>query len=115
MRLYEVASRFIDDLTLILRNQVGRADSKRASMPLSYEALSALLAKVGYGGINQASLIKIIDLHPPIQALIADHDEDGIELATTELEPDQGADKDAPYTGNAPSVQAMAKGSNPYK
>jgi hypothetical protein len=88
---------------------MGRADSKGSPQTISYNALSNML---GYGRITQATLTNIIDLHPEIATLIKDYNQDHVELATLQdLTPDEEMPDD---TGNGPSVQSMAKSSNPY-
>ena len=82
MRLFEVADRFVDDLTTILRELVGRADAKHAPQQLAYPALSNMLANMGYGTLGFDQFSRVYDENPQVQELVADFNEDGITLGT---------------------------------
>ena len=111
MRLFEVEDRFSNDLTMVLRNLLGRSDSKHSSIKLSYDALSNLIKNLGYGGINYATFNKMYDQNPGIQAMVKDYNEAGVELGT---EVEQQPAPTAPDTGNSQTVQTMARNANPY-
>ena len=78
MRLFEVDSSLVDNLTLKLRNLILRGDSKYVSQKLTYDALSMLIGSK----INQSSFQALFDQNPNIQKYIATHDDDGVTLAT---------------------------------
>lgn len=107
MRLFEVADNFVDDLETLLRNLIGRGDSKRAPQKLSYPALSNLLKNIGYSGINQDILTKIYDDNPDLQNLIADFDDQGITLGT-KVQPDQQPKQKMEIPQKGKSVDRMA-------
>lgn len=111
MRLFEVEDRFSNDLTMVLRNLLGRSDSKHSSIKLSYDALSNLIKNLGYGGINYATFNKVYDENPGIQAMVKDFNEAGIELGT---EVEQQQEPTEPDTGNSQTVKSMARSANPY-
>jgi len=111
MRLFEVEDRFSNDLTMVLRNLLGRSDSKHSSIKLSYDALSNLIKNLGYGGINYATFNKMYDQNPGIQAMVKDYNEAGVELGT---EIEQQPAPTSPDTGNSQTVQTMARNANPY-
>lgn len=105
MRLFEVADRFIDDLETVLRNLMGRGDSKHAPQSLTYPALSNLLANMGYGEISFDQFSRIYDENPQIQPLIQDYNDQGIVLGTKTEAPGDQSQMQIP-TG--PSVDQMA-------
>lgn len=82
MRLFEVADRFVDDLETVLRNLLGRGDSKHAPQSLTYPALSNMLANMGYGEISYDQFARIYDENPQIQPLIQNYNDQGIVLGT---------------------------------
>ena len=105
MRLFEVADRFVDDLGTVLRNLVGRGDSKQAPQSLTYPALSNLLSNMGYGGISYEQFARIYDENPDIQPLIADYNDQGIILGT-DIQSEKDQDQLEVPTGK--SVDQMA-------
>lgn len=94
MRLYEVADRFASDLETVLRNLVGRSDSKYSKQHLSYFALSNLLKNLGYGAIRFEDFSRLYDETPAIQNLVADFNRDGITLGTEKDIQDVGSKTD---------------------
>jgi hypothetical protein len=109
MRLYEVADSFVDDLETVLRNLVGRGDSKHAPQNLTYPALGHLMKNMGYGEINFDIFTKVYDDNPQLQPLIRDFNDQGIVLGTKvegELPAGMGPGFDAPSGGK--SVDQMA-------
>lgn len=106
MRLCEVEDRFVSDLTTVLRNLIGRGDSKKSPQSLSYPALSNILKNMGYGSIDFDQFAKVYDLNPQLQPLIANYDEQGIQLGT-KVKP-AGAEKAPMDVPTGPSVDQMA-------
>lgn len=82
MRLFEVANKYIDDLETVIRNLVGRSDSKDTSQHLSYQALSNIMKNMGYGMVNFEDFSRIYDENPTIQTLVKDFNNQGITLGT---------------------------------
>lgn len=111
MRLFEVEDRFGNDLAMVLRNLLGRADATKSSIKLSFEAISNLIKNIGYGGIDYATFNKIYDTNPTIQAMVKDYDESGVELGTEVEKVPEPSEFD---TANSSSVKSMARSSNPY-
>lgn len=105
MRLFEVADRFVDDLETVLRNLVGRGDSKHAPQSLTYPALSNLLSNMGYGAISYEQFAKLYDENPDLQPLIADYNDQGIILGT-DMQSEKNQDQFEIPTGK--SVDQMA-------
>ena len=105
MRLFEVADRFVDDLETILRNLVGRGDSKHAPQSLTWPALGNMLKNMGYGGLTYDQFAKVYDENPQIQPLVRDYNDQGIVLGT-KVEPEGSEETtDVP---DGPSVDQMA-------
>ena len=106
MRLFEVADRFVSDLETVLRNLVGRGDSKHAPQSLSYPALSNILKNMGYGGLGYDQFAKIYDENPQLTSLIRNYNDQGIVLGTKkEPAKDEKEPMDIP---DGPSVDQMA-------
>ena len=106
MRLFEVADRFVSDLETVLRNLVGRGDSKHSPQSLSYPALGNILKNMGYGGINYDQFAKVYDENPQLAALIRDYNDQGITLGTKK-EP-EGYEETPTDIPDGPSVDQMA-------
>jgi hypothetical protein len=105
MRLFEVADRFVSDLETVLRNLVGRGDSKHAPQSLSYPALSNLLKNMGYGGITYDQFAQVYDANPQLAVLIRDYNDQGIVLGTKKEPEGSEETSDVP---DGPSVDQMA-------
>ena len=105
MRLFEVADHFAKDLEIVLRNLLGRSDTKKASMTLSYEALSNLMKNMGYGEVDYNGFQKIYDSNPALKAVVKNFDDDGIVLSTDIEPPNDEAPIEVPA---GPSVDQMA-------
>jgi hypothetical protein len=99
MRLFEVESRFVDDLETLLRNLVGRGDSKSSPQVLTYPALSNLMRNMGYGDINFEIFSKIYDDTPDLKPLITNFNDQQIELGTKKEPPNT-----PPLKGLSPKV-----------
>jgi hypothetical protein len=108
MRLFEVDSSYEDDLVLILRNLIGRADGKDQSQQLTYSAINGMLANKGHGPINQQLLTGIYDNSTELPNLIADFDEEIVTLGTQVKDKDQP--KEPMDIPGGKSVDQMAKG-----
>lgn len=91
MRLFEFEDRFGDDLATVLRNLIGRSDSKKTSMVLSYPAISSLMKNMGYGSITFDSFDRVLQNNPELQSLVKNHNEEMVELSTVKDSP-QAAD-----------------------
>lgn len=106
MRLFEIADRFIDDLTTVLKTIQGRAIKQRMPQSLTYPALSNLLKNLNYGEITFEQFQQIYDQNPVIQSLVSNFNERMIVLNTEEQKPDEF---DAGETGiGAKTVDQMA-------
>jgi hypothetical protein len=95
MRLFEVADSFANDLEIVLRNQMGRSNSKNSTLTLTYPALSNMMKNLGYGEIDFQGFQKIFDGNPSLQSIVQDFNETEIIISTDAGTPDsdqQGTD-----------------------
>jgi hypothetical protein len=106
MRLFEADNRFIDDLTAILRNEIGLSDNKRSPKSLSWIAFSNLLSPLGFGKIDYGTWSKILDINPELKPYVRNFNQDSIELGTKE-EPLKSPNEVVP-TSTGPSIDQMA-------
>ncbi len=106
MRLFEADNKFVDDITTILRNEIGLSDSKKSSKSLSWIAFSNLLSPLGFGKIDYATWAKIFDRNPELKPYVRNFNQDGIELGTQE-EPLKSPDEVVP-TSTGSSIDQMA-------
>lgn len=115
MRLFEVASRFEDDLLTALHSVIG----KRDSLTLSYNAMSNILKNLGYGHIDYRTFNHMYDTMPALQELVKDFNETHIELAPSDSSDEKSEQTPASpepesVTGNSSTVQSAARSANPY-
>ena len=106
MRLFEVEGRFEDDLVTLLRNLVGRSDSKNAPQILTYPALSNLIQNFGYGQIDQALFKQVYDKSDELQRLVQDPAEDPEKIV---LKTEDEREKQQLTATPGPDIDAMAK------
>ena len=105
MRLFEVEDRFASDLEMVLRNLMGRANKKGSPLEFSYAGLSNLMKNMGYGSIDYNGFDKIYQSNPSVQAIIQNYNEEGIVVATDEIDPEDQEQIEQPA---GPSVDQMA-------
>ncbi len=105
MRLFEVEDRFASDLEMVLRNLMGKANKQGSPLKFSYDGLSSLMKNMGYGSIEYDSFDKLYQSTPSIQAIIQNYNEDGIVVATDEVDPE---DQEQLQRPEGPSVDQMA-------
>lgn len=111
MRLYEFDGSFVDNLTSVLRNQIGRGDSKKQPQTFTYAALNQLMKNVGSPiHLDQQTLTTLRNNNPDLDSLISNFDNDTISLGTKVQPQDKNNDLDidaGDLTG--PSVDQMAR------
>ena len=78
MRFFEFENS--DKFMLVLKNFIGRAQSKKAPANLNWASLNSLLHKVGEEAMDYESFKTMYDSNPAIQSLVANFSADGIEL-----------------------------------
>lgn len=78
MRFFEFENS--DKFMLVLKNFIGRAQSKKSPANLNWASLNSLLHKVGEEAMDYESFKAMYDSDPAIQSLVANFSADGIEL-----------------------------------
>lgn len=78
MRFFEFSNP--DKFTLVLRNFIGRAASKKSPAKLNWASLNSLLDKVGEESLDYESFKALYDSDPALQSLVGNFSADGIEL-----------------------------------
>lgn len=94
MRFFEFADS--DKFVLVLKNFIGRAQSKKQPANLNWASLNSILHTVGQEAMDYESFKVIYDSNPAIQALVANFSADGIELNVPGVSnpPEAGADSE---------------------
>jgi hypothetical protein len=108
MRLFEVADSFASDLEMVLRNQMGRSDSKNSTLKLTWPALSNMMKNMGYGEIDSKGFQKIFDGNPSLQAIVRNFNDTGIIVSTKVDNPDAEAQGGEPPEPGGQTVDQMA-------
>ena len=107
MRLFEVEDSFARDLEMVLRNQMGRSNSKHATLKLSYPALSNMMKNMGYGSVDFEGFKKVYDSNPSLQGIIRNFNEKEIIVTTDVDNPDADGMEVEPDIGDE-TVDSMA-------
>ena len=109
MRLFELAGNELEqDLVLIFRNQIQRANAEGAPAELSYPAITNLMKASGHGSFDYGVFKNLYDASPEIQAVVKNFNEDGVVL-NTELQKDPEGNIDDVDSNPTNKVQQMAK------
>lgn len=107
MRLFEVEDRFADDLEMVLRNQMGRSNSKHSSLKLTYPALSNMMKNMGYGEIDYDGFKKLYDNNPSLKSIVRNFNDAEV-IVTTDAEKPKDGETGAPEEPGGPTVDQMA-------
>lgn len=110
MRLFELAGNELEqDLVLLFRNQIQRANAEGSPAELSYQAITSLMKSSGHGSFDYSVFKSLFDKSPELQAIVANFDSDGVELKTkVEVDDETGEKVDADDQPTK-TVQQMAK------
>ena len=109
MRLFEVAgSELEQDLVLLFRNQIQRANSEGAPAELSYQAIGNLMKASGHGSFDYGIFKSVFDQSPDLQATVKNFDQDGVVL-NTEIQKDTDGTLDNVDSSPTDNVEKMAK------
>jgi hypothetical protein len=96
MRLFEVENHFADDLALVLRNQLGRSNSKNTSLTLPWPAFNNLLKNMHYAPIEpknpdaMKTFQGLLDSNPELSKMIRTFDKTGVVIDTMKDKPEGG-------------------------
>ena len=109
MRLFEVAGNELEqDLVLLFRNQIQRANAEGTPAELSYEAITNLMKASGHGSFDYGVFKSLYDASPEIQAVVQNFNEDGVVL-NTDLQKDADGTIDNVDSSPTNNVEKMAK------
>jgi hypothetical protein len=107
MRFYEISDNPVDDLVIVLRNQIKRANTEGSSAELSWQAISSLMSDMGHGEYSYDAFKSEYDSNPDLKSIVKNFNADGIVLNTRIDKPEQGSDGEV--DDSQKSVNAMAK------
>jgi hypothetical protein len=99
MRFFEFSNVGTSDkFLLIIKNFIGRAQSKNQPAKLNWATLNSLLDQAGEEAMDYETFKAMYDANPAIQPLIANFNADGIELKVPGVakEPEQGTSQETP-------------------
>ena len=109
MRLFELASSELEnDLVLLFRNQVQRANAEGAPAELSYQAITNLMKASGHGAFDYGVFKSMYDTSPDIKAVVKNFNQDGVVL-NTNLQKDADGTVDDVDSSPTNHVEKMAK------
>ena len=109
MRLFEVAGNELEqDLVLLFRNQIQRANAEGTPAELSYEAITNLMKASGHGSFDYGVFKSLYDASPEIQAVVQNFNEDGVVL-NTQMQQDADGTVDDVDSSPTNNVEKMAK------
>jgi hypothetical protein len=110
MRFFEFGGSS-DKFILLIKNFIGRAQSKKQPAKLNWATLNSMLASAGEEAMDYETFKAMYDANPPLQPLIANFNADGIELKVPGVakEPEQGADQAPPQDQVAQQAASVAQ------
>lgn len=109
MRLFELASSELEnDLVLLFRNQVQRANAEGAPAELSYQAITNLMKASGHGAFDYGVFKSMYDTSPDIKAVVKNFNQDGVVL-NTDLQKDAEGNLDNVDSSPTNNIEKMAK------
>ena len=109
MRLFELASSELEnDLVLLFRNQIQRANAEGAPAELSYQAITNLMKASGYGAFDYGVFKSMYDTSPDIKAVVKNFNQDGVVL-NTDLQKDAEGNLDSVDSSPTNNIEKMAK------
>lgn len=107
MRLFEFSNDAVDDLIILFRNQIQRANSQGSEASLSWTAIQNLLRSSGHM-FDYESFKQLYNMNPSLKAIVKNFNGDGVELKT-DVEVDDDGEKVNVDDQPTKSVQQMAK------
>lgn len=109
MRLFEFSGSDLEqDLVLLFRNQIQRANADGSSAELSYNAITNLMKASGHGAFNYGTFKNIYDKAPDLQAVIQNFNQDGVVL-NTQMQKDADGTVDDVDSSPTNNIEKMAK------
>jgi hypothetical protein len=89
MRFYEFQVEGDDEFVLLLKNLVGRAQSKKAPAKFNWASINTLLKNTNQGQLDYDAFKQMYDMSPVLQKLVYNFNADGIELNVPGVGQDQ--------------------------
>ena len=109
MRLFEVAGNELEqDLVLLFRNQIQRANAEGAPAQLSYQAITNLMKASGHGNFDYGVFKSLYDTSPEIQSIVQNFNEEGVVL-NTDMQRDADGNIDDVDSSPTNNIEKMAK------
>ena len=109
MRLFEVAGNELEqDLVLLFRNQIQRANAENSPAELSYQAITSLMKSAGHGSFDYGIFKSLYDQSPEIQAIVKNFNEEGVVL-NTDMQKDTDGNIDDVDSSPTNNIEKMAK------
>src|SRR6056300_44015 len=109
MRLFEVAGNELEqDLVLLFRNQIQRANAEGSPAELSYPAITNLMKASGHGNFDYGVFKSLYDISPEIQAIVQNFNEEGVVL-NTDMQKDADGNIDDVDSSPTNNIEKMAK------
>ena len=109
MRLFEVAGNELEqDLVLLFRNQIQRANAEGAPAELSYNAITNLMKASGHGSFDYGVFKSLYDASPELQSIVQNFNQDGVVL-NTEMQRDNDGTIDNVDSSPTNNIEKMAK------
>ena len=109
MRLFEVAGNELEqDLVLLFRNQIQRANAEGSPAELSYQAITSLMKASGHGNFDYGVFKSLYDTSPEIQSIVQNFNEEGVVL-NTDMQRDADGNIDDVDSSPTNNIEKMAK------
>ena len=109
MRLFEVAGNELEqDLVLLFRNQIQRANAEGAPAQLSYNAITNLMKASGHGSFDYGVFKSLYDSSVEIQSIVKNFNQNEVVL-NTDLQKDTDGNIDDIDSSPTNNIEKMAK------
>lgn len=109
MRLFEVAGNELEqDLVLLFRNQIQRANAEGSPAELSYPAITNLMKASGHGSFDYGVFKSLYDVSPELQAIVKNFNEEGV-ILNTQMQRDTDGSLDNVDSSPTNNIEKMAK------
>jgi len=107
MRLFEFSTDAVDDLIILFRNQIQRANAQGSEATLSWTAIQNILKSSGHM-FDYETFKQLYDTNPSLSSIVRNFDGDGVTLKT-DVEIDDQGEKANVDDQPTKTVQQMAK------
>ena len=109
MRLFEFSGSDLEqDIVLLFRNQIQRANETNNTAELSYQAIGSLMKANGHGSFDYGIFKDLYDTSDEVKAVIKNFDQDGVTL-NTQMQRDADGTVDDVDSSPTNNIEKMAK------